>query len=124
MVGLIASAARFGQSLGIENRWYLFLAGFFILIEVPIHVRHASNIVRFSLLGNSEAAAGRVTYVRWFVLRVSSVDFFSFAVLFLLGYAATGSWFILGGSIRCVAFGLFQLLLSWKARRKPVAVLE
>lgn len=47
LVGLIGSAGKFGQSLGMDSKACVFLVGFLMLIEVPIHVRHASNIVRF-----------------------------------------------------------------------------
>jgi hypothetical protein len=115
MVGIIGIAAKFRQAMEIDDRLYLFLTGFLILIEVPIHVRHMSNIVRYSLLRHPDAAEGKLTYTRWYVLRISSVDFFSFSGLFWLGYAGTGSWFVLGGALRCVLFGAFQLVLSWKA---------
>jgi hypothetical protein len=121
MVGWIGSIARFARFLEIDDPVYLFLVGFLVLIEAPIHVRHVSNIVRFSLLSRPDAAGGQITYSRWFILRVSSVDFFSFAVLYLLGFAATGSWFLLGGSVRCLAFGAFQVILSRKAGRKRAA---
>jgi hypothetical protein len=115
MVGFIGLIAQFATSLGIDPPLYLFLVGFFVLIEVPIHVRHTSNIVRFSLLARADAAQGQITFARWFTLKVSSVDFFSFAVLFVLGFAATRSLFLLGGAARCAAFGVVQLILSWKA---------
>ncbi len=120
MAGLLGLVAKFRAPLGIDDPIYLALAGFLILIEVPIHVRHVSNIVRFRLLANAGAADGRVSFARWYILRVSSVDFFSFSALFFLAYASTESWFTFGGAIRCFAFGVFQLLLSLRAARRRV----
>jgi len=116
MAGFLGVCARFRESLGLDAPLYLFLVGFFVLIEPPIHVRHASNIVRFALLARSDSARGQITFSRWFTLAVSSVDFFSFGVLFLLGFGATRSPFVLGGGVRCIAFGVFQLLLAWKSK--------
>ena len=117
MVGFLGACARFREPLGLDAPLYLFLVGFFVLIEAPIHVRHFSNIVRFAFLARSDSARGQITFSRWFTLAVSSVDFFSFGVLFLLGFGATRSPFVLGGGVRCIAFWVFQLLLTWKSKR-------
>jgi len=119
MVGFLAACAQFRKSLGIDAPLYVFLVGVFVLVEAPIHVRHASNIVRFAFLARSDAARGQITFSRWYTLAVSSVDFFSFGFLFLLAFVSTRSLFVLGGGVRCIAFGLFQLVLAWKATRQP-----
>jgi hypothetical protein len=118
LVGLAALTARFGALLWGDTRVYLFLAGYLILAEVPIHIRHASSIVRFYLLQDADAVRGQITYSLWYLARASSVEFFSFSALFLLDYFTNPSWFLLGGSARCASIGVIQLLSS----RKPDSV--
>ena len=68
MVGALGLAARLGASFGIDEPLYLFLAGFLIFIEVPVHVQHLSNIARFSLLMHPDAAQGQISAPRMLTL--------------------------------------------------------
>jgi hypothetical protein len=80
---------------------YAFVVGAFICLELAIHVRHITNLYLFSSRSAAEQMRGRIDYGRPLILRMSAVQILSFAVLFAVGLAFTGSWFFAGGAVSC-----------------------
>jgi len=81
---------------------YSFVLGAFVLIQLAIHTRHLRNLASFRAAA-TDAVRGRIEYSRLTVLRLSSFDLLSFAGLYLVVFAFTGSWFALGGVFGCAA---------------------
>ena len=91
--------------------------GSLILVEAVVHIRHIRNIFLFRLTRQDDGGlTGKIEYARWVTLRLSSVEMVSFAVLFLLIFFVTGSWFFLGGALRTFAEGVKHIRLARKAR--------
>ncbi|MBN1657494.1 MAG: hypothetical protein JXA93_03785 [Anaerolineae bacterium] len=81
--------------------------GAFFLLEVVVHMRHARNLVTFHY-GQQGGLRGRLERARWLVLRLSAVDMALYAVLFVLLFLLTGSWFVLGGVGGCLITAVRQ----------------
>jgi hypothetical protein len=94
---------------------YSFLLGALILREAAIHIRHARNIASFRQARNGEGLKGKIEYARWFILKSSAVELFSFAVLFFFLFLVSGSWFFLGGGVACGVTGQQHRALARKA---------
>ena len=75
-----------------------FLLGAFISSQLSIHIRHIRNFFLFRA-ASTDAVRGRIEYSRPLSLQVSSIEMLSFAGMFLVLFAFTGSWFILGGAM-------------------------
>jgi len=85
--------------------FYFFLGALF-LREIPVHFRHIRNIALVHFTRSGAAFHGKIVYSRWFSLRLSAVEFFSFALFFLAITAGWGSWFFFGGAVSCLWVGL------------------
>jgi hypothetical protein len=81
---------------------FSFVLGALFLLEVVVHVRHVRNLVTFHYARRIGSLKGRLERARWFVLRLSAVDLAGYALLFLLVFLLTGSWFFLGGTTSCL----------------------
>lgn len=92
---------------------YVFLFGALFLREAAIHVRHARNVVFFKHA--QDGIKGKLEYSRWFTLKTSAAELFSFAALFLFVFLVTGSWFCLGGAVTCGVTGQQHRGMSKKA---------
>ncbi len=110
-IGLLA---RFRDAWEIGDRDFLFVVGALLMVQVPIHLRHIGNIARFQLMTVDSGIEGKIKYPRWFVLRVSAVDFLAFSFFLLICFAGTTSWFVFGGCIRCFAFSAY---FYWKSQK-------
>ena len=55
--------------------------GMFIGVQIAIHFRH--NLVVFHDARDSQGMSGHIEYEHWLSLRLSSIDLFSFSLLFL-----------------------------------------
>lgn len=86
---------------------YAFGLGAMVLVELTVHVRHARNLFLFQTALAGQGVYGRVEYRRATLLRLSAVEVLAFAILFLVAFATTGSWFVLGGAVGCLS-------LAWK----------
>ena len=84
-----------------------------------MHLRHIRNSVTFRLARQTGALAGKLTYPRWFLLRSSAFELFSFAALFLFLAAMAGGWFFLGGAVSCTVTGFQHLRRAAKAAGLP-----
>jgi hypothetical protein len=77
---------------------FLFLLGALISSQLSVHIRHIRNFFLFRA-ASTDAVRGRIEYSRPLTLRVSSIEMLSFSGMFLVLFAFTGSWFILGGAL-------------------------
>jgi hypothetical protein len=96
----------------IAVRWtsmpqaFSILMGALIFLEATAHIRHIRNIVFLQSLRTARGLRGRIEYPRWLSLRLSSVEILAFAVLFMLAFLVSGSWFFVGGVASCLITGL------------------
>jgi hypothetical protein len=102
------------SSIGILGVWWLavhescapnlfvFLMGYFLLLEVPIHMRHLRNLYLFHYARRPPGLKGRIEYSKDLSLRLSAVELIGFATLFLLVYSISGSHLFLGGVTACL----------------------
>jgi hypothetical protein len=95
--------------------------GAFLLTEIPIHWRHAQNIFSFKSLQITGAATGEIHYSRWLGLRLSAISLLSFAVVFLVLFLMTESWFFPGGALMCFITGVQQWRKSSRLMRSSLA---
>lgn len=100
--------------------FYQFALGYFILLELAIHVRHMRNFVLFRGM-LTDQVIGRIEYERSFMLRVSSMELLAFSGLFLLTFAFTLEPFVLGGSVGCFLTALKHRVLARKQAARPAA---
>jgi len=95
---------------------YAFLLGVLISIQLTIHIRHLRNLFTFRA-AMTDAVRGRIEYSRPTMLRHSSLELLSFAGLYLVLYVFTFSWFVLGGTVGCLALANGH----WRLARKHSA---
>lgn len=79
-----------------------------------MHVRHARNAFLFRAVLAGQGVFGRVKYGRATILRLSAVESLAFAFLFMVAFAATGSWFVLGGVGGCLGLARSHFALARK----------
>jgi hypothetical protein len=92
-----------GQS---QVEFYEFVLGAMMLVQLTIHVRHLRNLLLFRAINYTDAVRGRIEYSRALLLRMSSSECLVFSGLFLVLFAFTQSWFILGGVIGCLSLAV------------------
>lgn len=100
---------------------YEFLLGAMILLELTIHIRHVRNFFTFCIIAKSDYVRGRIEYSRIFLLRASATELFAFSGLFLLLFAFTPSWFVLGGAASCASTAVKHRQLLRKLHSKTPA---
>lgn len=101
--------------LAARDAWpdaYLFALGAIFLVQLAVHVRHLRNFVLFRQIRAGAGLRGRIEYPRPLVLRLSAVELFSFAFLYLALFAATQSAFVFGGAAGCAAHAAHHLRLA------------
>lgn len=82
---------------------YVFVLGAYILMEVPVHFRHFSTYHMLSLSEAKGGMNGKLSYRRWFSYSTSALQFFCFAVFFLLTALLAWSAFFAGGCFGCLS---------------------
>jgi hypothetical protein len=95
---------------------YAFALGALVLIQLSIHTRHFRNLFLFRAAA-TEAVRGRIEYDRQLSLRASAVELLTFCGLFVMLFAFTKSWFILGGAASCLSVAAKH----WQLARKHVS---
>jgi hypothetical protein len=111
--------------LGIRLEWaYPFYLGMLLLVEVAVHLRHLRNVALIREIKKNGGVEGQITYQRWFSYRMSALELYIYATLFLLIAALTSSLFFLGGAVMCYGTGFKHSRLSKRARSIPVSVVE
>jgi len=98
-----------------QPAFFLFLVGALLLREAAIHMRHIRNIVLFRYARDTEGVKGQVEYSRWLTFKLSAVELFSFALLFLLCTLLARSWLFVGGTVACAITGYQHWQLARKA---------
>lgn len=92
--------------------------GMLIGIQIAIHFRHIRNLAVFHHARDSQGMSGHIEYAHWLSLRLSSIDLFSFSLLFLLIFLFLGNVVMLGAAAGCLAHALMHLIDSTKERKK------
>ena len=83
-----------------------FILGCLICIQLAVHTRHLRNLFLFRSINSTNLVQGRIEYARGLSLRMSSWECFVFSGFFLVLFAFTQSWFILGGMVQCFVMGI------------------
>ena len=91
--------------------------GMFVGIQLANHCRHIRNLVVFSYARRSDGVSGKIQYEHWFSLRLSSVDFFCFGMLFLILFVFWGHLFMLGATLGCFSLALRHMIDSLRKRK-------
>ena len=91
--------------------------GMLVGSQLANHCRHIRNLIVFSYARASVGVRGTIQYEHWFSLRLSSVDFFCFAGLFLLLFLFLGNLFLLGAALGCSSLALRHLFDSVRKRK-------
>ena len=91
--------------------------GMFVGIQLANHCRHIRNLVVFSYARRSAGVSGEIQYEHWFSLRLSSVDFLCFGLLFLLLFLFLGNLFVLGAALGCLSLAFRHLIDSVMKRK-------
>ena len=85
---------------------YAFALGAMVLMEMTLHVRHVRNLFLFRAILRTDGVSGRIEYSRPLMLKLSSLEILMFAALFILLFAYSPSWFVLGGVISCLSLSV------------------
>jgi hypothetical protein len=101
------------QSSPAPELWQ-FVLGALIGIQLAVHTRHFRNLFLFRALNNTDSIRGRIEYSRPVLLRGSSWEWFEFCGFYLMLFAFTESWFILGGAVTCFSLGVKHRRLAAK----------
>jgi hypothetical protein len=112
-LGLLGFVWISSQSSPAPELWQ-FLLGALIGIQLSVHLRHLRNLYLFRVMINGDSIRGRTEYSRPALLRGSSWEWFEFSAFYLILFAVTGSWFILGGAVTCLSVGVKHRRLATK----------
>lgn len=93
---------------------YEFMLGLMILVQLSIHTRHLRNLFLFRAITKTNGITGRIEYSRALMLRMSSTESLIFSGMFLILFAFTQSWFILGGAVGCLSLAAKHFRLARK----------
>ena len=104
-------------------QYFYFLFGALFLREVAILLRHLRNLSVYYIAKNG-GIKGRIEYSRWFVLKLSAAEFFSFCFVYLVFAIIAGSWFFLGGILGCLVIAIQHWILSKKALASARSIQE
>ena len=106
-------------SLSIYIQWsYSLYLGMFLLLEVAVHLRHLRNVALIrEIRKKGGGLEGQITYKKWFSYRISAMELYVSATLFLMVAILTYSLFFFGGAIMCYATGLKHSRLAMKAKQ-------
>ena len=111
--------------LSVYLTWsYPLYLGMFLLLEVAVHLRHFRNVALIREVKRNDGIEGQITYTKWFSYRISALELYIYATLFLLIALLTYSLFFLGGAIMCYGTGFKHSRLSRKAKSVPVNIVE
>lgn len=104
-----------------EPALYLFPLGAYILVEVPVHMRHLKNFFFFRDLIRTGGVRGRIEYPRPVTLRLSATEFLIWTAVFAGLFLVTREWFVLGGAVQCAAVALKHRRLAEQHVAKAAA---
>jgi hypothetical protein len=100
--------------------FYVLCLGALFLIELTVHARHLRNWFYFSRV--VPLLHGRLEYPRGMLLRASSLEMLTFAVLYAILYGVTQHPFVLGGVFAhtVLAINHYRLATRHEAARQRV----
>ena len=103
--------------LSIYLEWsYPLYLGMLLLVEVAVHLRHLRNVALIREIKKNGGVEGRITYKKWFSYRMSALELYIYATLFLLISLLTYSLFFLGGAIMCYGTGFKHSRLAKRTK--------
>jgi len=111
--GLLGFLWILNESSPAPELWQ-FALGALIGVQLAVHLRHFRNLFLFRSINNTDLIHGRIEYGRRVVLRASSWECFAFSGFYLMLFAFTGSWFMLGGAATCCSLGVKHRRLAAK----------
>jgi hypothetical protein len=117
ILGLLAFLWRLNEQSPAPELWQ-FVLGCLIIVQLAVHMRHVRNLFLFRSIKNTDLIRGRIAYARTLAFRISSVEWFAFSGLFLILFAFTQSWFILGGATACFFLGANRRRLARRSTTK------
>jgi hypothetical protein len=94
---------------------YEFVLGVMIGPQLVIHIRHVRNYCLFHAMVHGDGVRGRLDYSRTIMLKLSSLEISAFAVLLLVLFVFTSSWFVLGGAAACLSLAGSHRTLARRA---------
>jgi hypothetical protein len=103
---------------------YSFVLGGLLLTIVAVDIRHIQNIFLYSNTGTPNGIRGRLEYPGWIGYRLSGLEMFAFAVLFLIVALILPNWFLAGGSFGCALIGIRHWIWSNRYLQSPPAEQE
>jgi len=106
IMGALLTAQWWIANTLFEPRGYQFILGILIGVQLAIHIRHFRNLFLFRAILAGNAVRGRIEYLRPAMLRGSSIELLAFCGLYLVLFAFTRSWFLLGGAFGCLSIAL------------------
>jgi hypothetical protein len=104
-LGGLGFLSRLNESSPAPELWQ-FVLGTLVGVQLAVHMRHLRNLVLLRSINHTELVRGHIEYGRSGILRASSWECFAFSGLFLVLFAFTRSWFILGGALACFSLGV------------------
>jgi hypothetical protein len=103
----------FGIIPGSAPQVYGGFVGWFLLIEVLVHMRHFQNIMLYRrLTGPNPGVSGHILTTREGIYRSSSMNLVSIGIFVLLVSALTGSTLLLGGALHALYTSYHDLSLA------------
>jgi hypothetical protein len=112
-LGFLGFLWLLNQSSPAPELWQLTL-GALIGVQLAVHMRHFRNLILFRAINHADWVRGRIEYGRAGMLRASSWEALAFSGFYLMLFAFTGSWFILGGVVACFLLGAKHRRLAGK----------
>jgi len=96
---IVSLAWWFTVRAGRLEGLYLGVVGFFVLTQLPVHMRHVQNIVLFRFVALKGGVEGRAQAARWLDLKVSAAILWYFAAAYVLLWVLTGEYLFVGGAV-------------------------
>ena len=112
-LGFLGFLWLLNESSPAPELWQLAL-GALIGVQLAVHMRHFRNLILFRAINHADWVHGRIEYGRMGMLRASSWEALAFSGFYLMLFAFTGSWFILGGVVTCFLLGVKHRRLAGK----------
>ena len=118
MLLFVGGLLLFAHSLDVPELFAI-VWGMLLWIQIANHFRHIRNLIVFHYAKTSIGISGQIEYQHWLSLRLSALDMFCFAVLFLILFLFWGNFFVLGGAIGCLSLAIRHFIDSKKSRLSP-----
>lgn len=114
--------ALIGQVDGSIPQVYGAFVGFFVFLEVVVHLRHSDNILFYRRLASpNPGVTGHILSSREQIYTRSAAQLAGLGSLLLLTYAVSGSYLLLGGSLSVLYTSLRHRLLAKRCAKSTVA---